>query len=809
MQRPYNRLLEGLFFIIDNIIMNISPRVKKLREQSLNAVEKLSAERALLITQFYKSEEARELSAPVKRAKAFEYILRNKKLCINEGELIVGERGPAPKETPTYPEISLHTMKDLEILNSREKVFFRVDDEVKTIYEKEIIPFWKGKSNRDRIMSRMTPEWLNAYEAGVFTEFQEQRAPGHTVLGYRMFRKGFTAVKEEIRVVVDKLDFFNDSNASARMEELKAMEIACDAIIMYANRHVEALDKLSESEIDPERKKELSAMAKVCRKVPANAPETVHEMLQHYWFIHLGVITELNPWDSFNPGRLDQHLFPVYEKEKKAGTLPAEKLDDLLGCFWVKFNNHPSPPKMGVTASESNTYTDFCLINLGGLKPDGSDAVNEMSYILLDVIKEMRILQPSSMVQISKKSPDRFIYKALDIIRTGFGQPSCFNTDAIIQELLRQGKNITDARNGGASGCVETGAFGTEAYWLTGYFNLPKILELTLNNGFDKRTGKLVGLKTGNASDYSDFEHLIESFKLQVKYFADIKIRGNNVIEKTFATWLPVPFLSLLVEDCIVNGSDYNSGGARYNTSYIQGVGLGSITDMLTSIRYNIYDNKRFGWEELKKALEADFKGYEQLQSDLIYNTPKFGNDDDYADQQAVTVFETFYDAVNGRPNTRGGVHRINMLPTTSHVYFGSVIGATADGRNAFLPLSEGISPFQGADHNGPTSVIKSVSKIDHLRTGGTLLNQKFSPSFFEDEESYEKLTALIRSYFSLDGHHIQFNVVNAETLKDAQQHPERYRDLIVRVAGYSDYFNDLGEDLQNEIIRRTEHEEV
>lgn len=789
--------------------MKISPRVKKLREQSLNAVEKLSAERALLMTRFYKSDEARELSAPVKRAKAFEYLLENKKICINEGELIVGERGPAPKETPTYPEISLHTMKDLEILNSREKVFFRVDDEVKNIYENEIIPFWKDKSNRDRIMSRMTPEWLRAYEAGVFTEFQEQRAPGHTVLGYRMFKKGFIAVKEEIREAIGNLDFFNDSDASSRLEELKAMEIACDAIIMYANRHADELEKLAESETETGRKEELKEMAIVCRKVPAYAPETVHEMLQHYWFIHLGVITELNPWDSFNPGRLDQHLFPVYMKEKEAGTLPAEKLDDLLGCFWVKFNNHPSPPKMGVTASESNTYTDFCLINLGGLKPDGSDAVNEMSYILLDVIKQMRILQPSSMVQISKKNPDRFIHKALDIIRTGFGQPSCFNTDAIIQELLRQGKNITDARNGGASGCVETGAFGTEAYWLTGYFNLPKILELTLNDGFDKRTGKLVGLETGNAPDYPDFEHLIDAFKLQVKYFADIKIRGNNVIEKTFATWLPVPFLSLLVEDCIKNGSDYNSGGARYNTSYIQGVGLGSITDMLTSIRYNIFDRKRIGWEEFNKALEYDFKGYEQLQSDLIYNTPKFGNDDDYADQQAVTVFETFYDAVNGRPNTRGGVHRINMLPTTSHVYFGSVIGATADGRNAFLPLSEGISPFQGADHNGPTSVIKSVSKIDHLRTGGTLLNQKFSPSFFEDEESYEKLTALIRSYFSLDGHHIQFNVVNADTLKDAQQHPERYRDLIVRVAGYSDYFNDLGEDLQNEIIRRTEHEEV
>jgi formate C-acetyltransferase len=492
-----------------------------------------------------------------------------------------------------------------------------------------------------------------------------------------------------------------------------------------------------------------------------------------------------------------------------SGTLSEHYLDDLLGCFWVKFNNHPSPPKMGVTASESNTYTDFCLINIGGVKPDGTDAVNEMSYILLDVVKEMRILQPSSMVQISKKSPDRFIYKALDIIRTGFGQPSCFNTDAIIQELLRQGKSLIDARNGGASGCVETGAFGTEAYWLSGYFNLPKILELTLNNGFDRRTNKLVGLETGYASDYENFNSLINAFKLQVNYFADIKVRGNNVIEKTFSEWLPVPFLSLLVEDCISTGKDYNSGGARYNTSYIQGVGLGSITDMLTSIRYNVYDKKTISWNEMRKALEADFKGYEKIQYELIYNTPKFGNDDDYADQQAVAVFEIYYDAVNGRPNSRGGVHRINMLPTTSHVYFGSVTGATADGRNAHLPLSEGISPFQGVDHNGPTSVIKSASKIDHLRTGGTLLNQKFSPSFFEDEDSYEKLTALIRSYFSLDGHHIQFNVVNAETLKDAQQHPERYRDLIVRVAGYSDYFNDLGEDLQNEIIKRTEHGEV
>jgi len=786
--------------------MKMTERVSRLREQSLNATETITAERAQLITRFYSSREAQGLSAPVLRARAFDYLLRNKAVCINDGELIVGERGPAPKATPTYPEISLHSIQDLDILNSREKVFFRVSDEVRKIYSEEIIPFWKGRSNRDRIMERMTPEWHAAYKAGIFTEFQEQRAPGHTVLGYKMFHTGFLDLKREIAEAQARLDFRNDPQAYERNEELKAMDIACDAIIMYAGRHAEALDALAAGEKDENRRRELEQMAAMCRRVPANSPQTLHEMLQHYWFIHLGVVTELNPWDSFNPGRLDQHLWPVYKSETDSGTITPEEAYELLGCFWVKFNNHPSPPKMGVTAQESNTYTDFCLINLGGVRPDGTDAVNGMTYILLDVIREMRIVQPSSMIQVSRKNPDLFIHKALDIIRTGFGQPSVFNTEAIIQELLRQGKSIVDARNGGASGCVETGAFGTECYWLTGYFNLVKILEVTLNNGFDPRTGMQVGPETGDPGQFTTFDEFMLAYRQQINHFADIKVRGNNVIEKTFAIHLPVPFLSLLLDDCIANGKDYNAGGARYNTTYIQGVGLGSTTDILTSIRYNIYDRHRFTWEELLTALRNNFEGAEEMQYEMIYHTPKYGNDDDYADAQAVAVFDMFHDAVSGRPTPRGGIHRINMLPTTSHVYFGNVTGATPDGRNASVPLSEGISPFQGVDRQGPTAVIKSASKIDHLRTGGTLLNQKFSPEFFEDEGSYDKITALIRSYFSLDGHHIQFNVVSAGTLREAQKHPEKYRDLIVRVAGYSDYFNDLGEDLQNEIIRRTEH---
>ena len=785
--------------------MKMTERIRKLREQSLNAENRISAERALLITEFYQLGMADAEPVPVQRALAFKYILEHKYICVNEGELIVGERGPAPKATPTYPEICIHSLQDLEILNDRPKVSFKSDETTRAAYRDIIIPYWKGKSNRDRIFQNLPQEWKEAYTAGVFTEFQEQRAPGHTALGIKMFRTGLLDLKEEIAESLAKTDLVNDPEGVDKRDELRAMDIVCDAMIRYAERYAERLEELAAEEKDPVRKKELEKMAAICRRVPAHAPTTVHEALQHYWFIHLGVVTELNPWDSFNPGRLDQSLYPLYKKQLEEGTVTQEEVYEMLQSFWVKFNNHPSPPKVGVTAEESNTYTDFCLINVGGVKEDGSDGVNEMSYILLDVIREMRLLQPSSMIQVSKKNPDRFIRAAVEIIKTGFGQPSVFNTDALVQEMLRAGKDVRDARNGGCSGCVETGAFGTEAYILTGYFNLPKILELTLNDGFDKRTGKQIGLKTGTATDYRTYEELFAAYKAQVQHFMRIKLTGNNIIERIFMKYMPVPFLSVLIEDCIRNGKDYMCGGARYNSSYVQGVGLGSITDMLTALRYHVYDKKTIAMETMEKALANDFKGFEELQYQLVYHTPKYGNDDDYADEQEVQVFDMYYDVLSGHKSPRGADYRVNMLPTTCHVYFGKVTGATPDGRNAWKVLSEGISPVQGADTNGPTAVIRSAAKIDHIKTGGTLLNQKFTPSLLSTEEGCNNLVHLIRAYFRMDGHHIQFNVVDADTLREAQKHPEDYRDLIVRVAGYSDYFNDLGEDLQNEIICRTE----
>ena len=785
----------------------MNTRIRSLREKSLNAKEMLTAERALLVTEFYKGQNAQDLSPPILRARAFEHILANKELYIDEEELITGERGPAPKVTPTYPEICLHSLEDLEILDSRSKVDFKVNDSVKEAYRDIVIPFWTGKSNRDRIMSAMTPEWQNAYKSGIFTEFQEQRAPGHTALGVNGFKAGLKEYITRIEEVSESVAGRNASDSKARLDQLEGMRIAAEAMVMYAHRISEMLKTKASAVKDDLRRSEIEELSRICEKVPYNAPDTFHEALQHYWFLHLGVITEVNPWDSFNPGRLDQHLYPFYKSDLESGRLTQEKAHELLQAFWIKFNNHPAPPKVGVTALESNTYTDFCLINLGGLTPEGDDAVNALSYLLLDVIEEMRILQPSSMVQISNRNPDEFLHRAIKIIKTGFGQPSIFNTDAIISELVRQGKDIVDARNGGASGCVESGAFGTECYFLTGYFNLTKILELTLHNGWDPRLKIQVGPETGYPDVFKSFEDLFEAFKSQLKYFVKLKMEGNHTIEKTFMDYIPVPFLSLLIEDCLENAKDYNAGGARYNTSYIQGVGLGSVTDALSAINHMVFVENRISFSELLNALEENFDHKEELLYELIYNTPKYGNDDDRADSIATKVFEVFLDAVDGKETPRGGIYRINMLPTTSHVYFGSVVGATPDGRKAGQPLSEGISPFQGVDIKGPTAVLKSAAKIDHLKTGGTLLNQKFAPSFFDTDDSIAKIGALVRGYFRLNGHHIQFNVVDADTLRDAQKHPEKYKDLIVRVAGYSDYFNDLGEDLQNEIIRRTEHE--
>lgn len=779
-------------------------RVRKLRTQSVTTKPTLSIERAMLVTEAYQKYLG-SVPTPVLRALTFQHILANKTLCINEGELIVGEKGESPHFAPTFPELCCHTIEDMQIMDQREQIFFHSTKEAKKVQEDSIIPYWQDKSIRSQIMKAVSPEWKDCYGAGIFTEFMEQRGPGHTVADGKIYLKGMRDFQGEIREQLARLDFLHDGEALAKKHQLEAMDICCEALITFGKRYSEYAKELAAKESDSKRKEELRRIAANCEVVPANKPETFAQALQMYWFVHIGVTTEINPWDAYSPGRLDQHIQPFFEREVATGTLSREQAKELLECFWIKFNNQPAPPKVGITLKESATYTDFANINTGGVRADGQDGVNDVSYLILETMDEMKLLQPSSNVQISKKTPPGFLKKACDISRQGWGQPAFYNTDAIIQELLRAGKTIEDARQSGASGCVESGAYGKEAYILTGYFNIPKILEITLENGFDKRTNQQIGLATGYAVDYQSYDELFEAFKRQMYHFVDIKVAGNHIIEMIYAENMPVPFLSVLTSDCITKAKDYNAGGARYNTNYIQGVGIGTITDSLAAIKYNIFDEKRFTMADLKVALDANFAGYDEIRAALLNRTPKYGNDDSYADEIMVDVFNLFYEAVNGRENRKGGTYRIDMLPTTCHVYFGSVIGAMPSGRLAGKPVSEGISPDKGADVKGPTAVIKSAAKMDHLRTGGTLLNQKFTPSVVAGEKGIDSMAALIRSYFTMDGHHIQFNVIERQTLLDAQKKPEDYKDLIVRVAGYSDHFNNLDKALQDEIIERTE----
>jgi pyruvate formate-lyase/glycerol dehydratase family glycyl radical enzyme len=780
-------------------------RIERLRQRSLDTHPSVSIERALLLTEFYQ-ENLGKYAQPVLRAKAYEYLCANKTIYIGDDELIVGERGPVPKATPTYPEITCHSVEDLRILDSRPMTSYSISAEDIEQYEREVIPFWQGRSLRDRIFDLLSEEWHRAFSAGVFTEFMEQRAPGHTVGDGKIFRRGMLDVKAEIEAAIGELDFASDPDALARRDQLEAMGIAADATILFARRHADKAAEMAAAETEPERRSELELISQVCRWVPAHAPRDFWEALQAYWFVHLGVITELNGWDAYNPGHLDQHLGNFYDAGLSRGSLDRETAKELFECLWVKFNNHPAPPKVGVTAQESGTYTDFANINIGGVRRDGGDAVNDVSYLMLEVIDEMHLLQPSNNIQLSRKNPDGFLHAALHVIRKGYGFPSVFNSDAVVEELVRQGKTVEDAREGGTSGCVETGAFGKEAFILTGYFNLPKMLELALHDGVDQRTGRQLGPKTGDPRDFSSFDDIFEAWQAQLHHFIDIKYRGNLVFERMFADWAQAPFLSTLTDDCIANGRDYNAGGARYNTSYVQGVGIGSLTDSFSVLKHHVFDGGSLTMEELIDAIDRNFEGHEVLCQRLLNKTPRYGNDDDRADQIMVRCFETFHDAVEGRPNLRGGEYHINMLPTTCHVYFGAVMGAMPDGRRAGVPLSEGISPVQGADRQGPTAVLKSAAKMDHLKTGGTLLNMKFSPRLLEGSTGIDMLASLVRAYFSMDSHHVQFNVVTADTLRKAQADPDSHRDLIVRVAGYSDYFCDVSRELQDEIIERTEH---
>ena len=786
----------------------MNDRIRRLRQQSVETPATLTIERALIETAFYK-ENYGKYPVPVLRAKNFYEICAKKAIYIGDDELIVGERGPRPKAVPTFPELTCHSVEDLRVLDTRDLQAYHISQEDIDTYAREVIPYWEGKTQRERIFGHVSKEWEDAYHAGVFTEFMEQRAAGHTAMDGKMYHTGLLDLKERIRERIAALDYINDPEATDKQQELEAMSISCDAAILLAERHAALAEEMAAATLDPVRRAELEKIADVCRWVPAHAPRDLWEAIQMYWFVHLGTVTELNGWDSMNPGHIDQHLYPFYQKGLEDGTLTRDKAKELLSCLWIKFNNQPAPPKVGITARESGTYNDFTNINIGGVDREGRSGVNELSYMMLEIQEELHELQPGLSIHIAENTPDEFLEAGIKVIRLGHGYPSVFNPDTYVQELVRQGKTLEDAREGGCSGCIEVGAFGKEAYLLTGYLNTPKILEITLNNGVDPETGKKLGLETGDPRAFKTYEELYAAWRQQMIYFVNLKLSVNNYIERMFSLYAPATFLSLWIDDCIEKGRDYYSGGARYNTTYIQCTGLGTITDCLSVLKKHVFEDKRFTMDQLLDAVARNFEGEEKLRQWIRNHTPFFGNDDPYADEIAVRVYDDLVKAIEGRPNTRGGKTCLNMLSTTCHNYFGQVCGASVNGRFAHFAISDGTSPAHGADTHGPTAVVRSLGKLDQTKSGGTLLNVRFVPSLLKTDDDVRKLGSLIRSYFHLGGHHIQFNIVDTETLLDAQKHPDDYRDLLVRVAGYSDYFNDMTSQLQDEIIARTENDEL
>lgn len=782
----------------------MNKRVEALRLKSLTTKPSIDMERALLITEAYQLYEDK-VSSVMLRALAFKHLMTHKKLYYGDGELIIGERGPKPAATPTYPELCCHSIDDFMVIKNRSHVQFQISQEAFEVQNNVIIPFWKGKSLRDQILKAMSPSWHACYEAGLFTEFMEQRAPGHAVAGQKLFKYGVKDYKKQIK---DKLKAQANTLTADQKDQLQAMLVTLEGLLILGDRYKTMIEAMLSEAKDPIQQETLTRILETLQNIPQKAPQNTHEALQMYWFVHIGIISELNTWDAFSPGRLDQHLWPFVQKDLDRG-VREDVIKELLACLWVKFNNQPAPPKVGITLLESSTYTDFANIGLGGLTPDGKDGVNPLSYMILDVIDEMALLQPSSNVQISEQTPDAFIDHALKVLGSGRGQPSIFNADGVVKQLTRQGKTLEDARQGGTSGCVETGAFGKESAILTGYFNLPKILELVMTNGYDNYSKKKVGLQTGAVTGIADYDSLLLAYRVQLQHILHIKMVGNDQIERLIAHKMPAPFMSLMIEGCIENARDYNRGGAKYHSRYVQGVGLGSVTDMLAAIKHHVFDEKRVTLHEIKEAMVKDFAGEVSLLSLLRDKSPKYGNHEALADACMRDVFDAFFESVDGRQSICGGTYRINLLPTTCHVYFGHVMLASPDGRRAKMPLSEGVSPVQGMDKTGPTHVLLSASKIPQDLTGGTLLNQKFTPEFYKSDKARLGIRGLIRTYFKLGGHHMQFNVVDKETLLKAQIHPRDYDDLIVRVAGYSDKFNYLSPILQNEIIARTSHQSL
>jgi pyruvate formate-lyase/glycerol dehydratase family glycyl radical enzyme len=781
----------------------VTPRVLAGVKRNQSAVPELFPYRALSATHSFQETEGQPIA--LRRAKMLKRILEEQPVTIQEGELIIGMKTLKPRGSPLFPEINCTWIeRDLDILASRRETPFFVSEETKKILREEIFPYWHGRQIYDRLLEAVPENIWTADKRGVIYNYFTSRTVGHIVVDYnKVLTRGMEGILADIEKSMGRLRC-EDFGFILRRQFLQSVAMACEAVVTFAKRHAKEARRLASEVGSAERKAELEKIAAICDRVPAKPARNFHEALQSFWFSHLALNLETDG-HSISPGRFDQYLYPFYRKDIDSGELTQAEAQELLDLMWVKFDEITVAKDAGESQT-SSSYPDFQNLNIGGLTPDGRDAVNELSFMCLTSLEHVLLPQPGLSAQISTKTQQKFLLRCCEVLRLGTGMPAMFNSDTMVTGMINRGKSLTDARSGSINGCVSPNCSGKDRMASSGYFNLAKCLEFALNDGVDRLTGEKLGPKTGDPADFNSFEQVVEAFRSQVTFFVEMKVHYDNIMRDIYASYCPVPLTSALIDDCIDRALDWHQGGAHYNQAVISGVGVGTVADSLAALKKHVFDGKEFSMAPLKKVLDEDFQGHELLRQTLISKTPHYGNDDDYADDLACLVQKIFCGEVEKHRDIQGAKYWVNLLPTTAHIAMGEATGATPDGRHAGVWLSEGVSPVQGHDLHGPTAATKSVGKLDHARCNGTLLNIKISPDSFNSSEDLQKLAALIRGYFDQGGHHIQFNIIDKKILMQAMEHPDEYRNLLVRVAGYSDYFVLLSPEIQREIISRTEH---
>jgi pyruvate formate-lyase/glycerol dehydratase family glycyl radical enzyme len=781
-----------------------SERVMRGVERIRQATPELFPFRAVSSTEAFRDTQGQPIAA--RRAEMLTRICAQQPIQIQDGELIVGMKTRTVRGSPVYPEINCAWVeRDLDVLGTRRDTPFYVSDETKKALREQVFPYWRGRQIGDRIDEVVPAHIWRADERGVIYNYFRSRTVAHINAGYdKVLTKGMRGIMTEVERSLSALDF-QAPGYLHKVQFLEAVAKSCQAAVDFAGRYAAEALRLAALEDDPLRQAELREIARICSKVPLEPAQTFSEALQSFWFTHLMLNLETSG-HAFGPGRFDQYLYPYYRQSIDSGELSQEAAQELMDLMWVKFDEITLAKDSGESQT-SSSYPDFQNLNIGGLTREGRDATNELSFMALTSLERVLLPQPGLSAQISSKSPPKFLLRCAEVLKLGTGMPVMFNSDVMVLGMVNRGKTLSDARASSLNGCVASYCDGKDRMASTGYFNLAKCLELALNNGRDRITGEQLGPESGDPAGFTGFEQLLDAFKAQVAHFADLKVTYDNLVRDIYATYCPVTFTSAVIDDCIATATDWHAGGSHYKIATMSGVAVGTVADALAAIKKHVFEDEALSMGELVQALDEDWAGAETLRQRLINQTPQYGNDDEFADDLAVLTQDIFCTEVERHVDVQGAKYWVDLLPTTSHIALGEVTGATPDGRFGGQPLSEGVSPVQGHDKKGPTAVAQSVGKLDHARTNGTLLNVKINPQCLATDADLHKLAALIRGYFDQGGHHMQFNIIDRSILEEAMASPEKHRNLLVRVAGYSDYFTLLSPEIQQEIISRTEHE--